>query len=647
MPSSSTLVRVLRFGLFEVDLRSGELRKAGVRVKLHDQPFQVLTILIDRAGELVTREEIRKTLWPGDTFVDFDHGLNNAVNRLREALGDSADKPRFIETLPRRGYRFIGTINGSREIQSALSVPPVPATPQEPGRLVPERRNDRRARYAWILLLVVILAAIFAGMNLRSFKGRLFQTLASESKRSIAVLPFENLTGDANQEYFVDGMTDALITNLSKLGALRVISRTSAMHYKGTHKALPEIAHELNVNSIVEGSVARSGNRVRISAQLVEAANDQSIWVRDYNRNLQDVLQLQNELAMDVAQQVAGKLTSKEQSRLAARTRPVNPEAYEADLKGEYFLTKWSTEGFEKAKQYFEQSIIFDPAYAQGYAGLGEYYSIVAFLGVVPSRENYLKAEDLSRKALEIDETLVQPYVTLGMVKLFFRCDPAGAEKDLNRALELDPGSVYALDYHSYYLLKAGRADEAIGEKRRVVEHDPLAVEASSELGMYLSSVGRNDEAIPQLRKALEIDANHAATHVRLADAYTNKKQYSEAIAEVKKAIALEKMPAGLAQLGDIYARWGKKQEARAVISELIEMSKRSYVSPTFIASVHARLGERGVALRWLEKARANDGTPVSDSAFDTLRSDPRFKVLEAQLTPNQSCPPRVLAEQR
>ena len=647
MPSSSTLVRVLRFGLFEVDLRSGELRKAGVRVKLHDQPFQVLTILIDRAGELVTREEIRKTLWPGDTFVDFDHGLNNAVNRLREALGDSADKPRFIETLSRRGYRFIGTINESREIETALPVPPVPATPQESGRLVPERRNVRRARYAWILWLVAVLAAIFAGMNLRSFQSRSFQTLASESKRSIAVLPFENLTGDANQEYFVDGMTDALITNLSKLGALRVISRTSAMHYKGTHKALPEIAHELNVNSIVEGSVARSGNRVRISAQLVVAANDQSIWVRDYNRNLQDVLQLQNELAMDVAQQVAGKLTPKEQSRLAARTRPVNPEAYEADLKGEYFLTKWSTEGFEKAKQYFEQSIILDPTYSQGYAGLGEYYSIVAFLGAVPSRENYLKAEDLSRKALEIDETLVQPYVTLGMVKLFFRCDPAGAEKDLNRALELDPGSVYALDYHSYYLLKTGRTDEAISEKRRVVKHDPLAVEASSELGMYLSSVGRNDEAIQQLRKALEIDANHAATHVRLADAYTNKQQYSEAIAELKKAIALEKMPAGLAQLGDIYARSGKKQEARAVISELIEMSKRSYVSPTFIASVHARLGERGVALRWLEKARANDGTPVSDSAFDTLRSDPRFKALEAQLTPNQSCPPRVLAEQR
>ena len=507
-----------------------------------------------------------------------------------------------------------------------------------------ETRTTRRKLLLVPMGSVVLLAlvmVVFLRLNgIREWALHKSLVSSRQEIKSVAVLPLQNLTGDSAQEYFADGMTDALITNLSKLGALRVISRTSAMHYKGTRKALPEIGRELNVNAIIEGSVTRSSNHIRISAQLLDAVSEQSLWVRDYERTLQDVLQLQTELATNVAEEVTGKLTAEERSRLSAKARPVNPEAYEAYLKGRYFLNKWSLKGFEKAKEYLEQSIKIDPMYAQGFAGLGEYYAIVAFLGITPP-EDYLKAEDLNRRALQLDPDAVEPYVGLGMIKFFYRCDQAGAEKDLNKALELDPGSVYAHDYHSFYLLKIGRADDAIAEKKKVVESDPLAVEDVSELGMYFSSVGRNDEAIQQLQKALEIDPNHAVTHSRLAEAYTNKQQYNEAVLELEKAIALEVRPERLAHLGDVYARWEKRKEAQAVIRQLIEMSKHRHVSPTLIASIHARLGETVSALMWLERAQVNDDPPISDSAFDTLRSDPRFKTLEAQLKPNQSCPPR------
>ena len=459
--------------------------------------------------------------------------------------------------------------------------------------------------------------------------------------KSLAVVPLENLTQDSSQAYFVDGMTDALIANLTKLGALRVISRTSAMQYKGTHKTFRDIARELNVNAILAGTVSRSGDRVRISARLVDPASNRNLWAQDYDRDLQNILNLQSELALAVAREVAGKLTLKEQSGLSAGAKPVNPEAYEAYLKGRYFLNKWSPQGLEKAKEYFEESIKLDPLYALGFAGLAEYYGTAAFLGIKPPDE-YLKAEDLNRKALQLDPTTVEAYVGLGMIKFLYRCDPAGAESDLNKALELDPGSVYAHDYHSYYLLRIGRADEAIVEKKKVVESDPLAVEAVSELGMYLSSVGRNDEAMQQFHKALEIDPNHGATHARLSDAYMNKQQSNEALLELEKAAALNRAPMLLSRLGDLYARLGKKQEAQAMINELAEMSKRSHVSPIFIASIYARLGEKESALRWLEKAKESGDLDLSDSAFDTLRSDPRYKTLEERLKPAQSCPPRL-----
>ena len=499
--------------------------------------------------------------------------------------------------------------------------------------------GKRKALLVLTLILLFVLA-MSASMRVPRFRewiaGRPLTDMRREIK-SIAVLPLENLTGDSTQDYLVDGMTDALITDLGRLRSLRVISRTSAMRYKGARTPIAQMARELNVEAFLEGSVVRSGNRIRINAQLIQAMPERHLWANAYERDLGDILMLQNDVAWAIAGQVQAKV-SPEERVLLATARPVNPQAYEAYLKGEYFLGKWSTEGLDKAKDYFQQSIDLDPTYAPGYTGMGDYYSLIAFMGMAPPREAYLKAEDFLKKALELDGTNTDPYVLLAMIKLLFRCDPSGAEKDLNRVLEVNPGNVNALDYHSYYLVEVGRMDEAIVEKRRVLEQDPLAVETNSELGMYLLRAGRNDEAIQQLQKTLELDPNYAATYTRLGKAYANKSQYGKAIVELKKAIALDKTPDRMVALADVYDRWGKRQESRALLDELIRISRHRYTPPHLIAGVYARLGEKEAALAWLEKASEHDPPDLSLPEFDLLRSDPRFSKLEVRFKGATTC---------
>jgi len=617
---------ILTFGEFEAKLGSRELCKKGVRVRLPDQSFQILAMLLERPGGLVTREEIRQRLWPRDTFVDFDHGLNNAVNRLREALGDSADSPRFVETLPRRGYRFIAPVEGSGS-PPISSIPPVAESLTTPVKLPAQRKWTVAVAVSGVLA-VAILTIIPSHVRTR----------ATSQITSLVVLPLENVSGDPTQDYFADGMTDTLITNLAGLRSVRVISRTSAMHYKGSHKSLPEIAQELDVDAVVEGTASKAGDRVRINAQLIDARKDQHLWAREYDSDLKDVLQLQSDLASAIALEVAGRLTPNEASRFTAKPRQVSPQAYEAYLKGEYFLDKWTAEGLEKAKSYFEQAIQLDPGFANGYAGLAEYYGTVAFLGDVSPREAWLKSEDLLVKTLAMDKTSSKAHSLLGMLKLQFRCDPVAAEKELNQALELNPGDMRALDYHSYYLLEIGRTNEAIAEKRRVLEHDPLRVITNAELGDYLGQAGRMDEAITQYQKALEIDPNYAPAHRRLGMAYAAKQQYSQAVMELQKALSLDRRPNRLAQLGEVYARWGKRQEALDTIRQLVQMSKQTYVSPTVIAQMYAQLGEKKPAMAWLEKATPDDDPKITDPGFESLRSEPRFNVLEARLRPGESC---------
>src|SRR5438876_441903 len=368
--------RAIQFGIFEVDLRSGELRKRGVKVKLQEQPLQILGILLEKPGEVVTREELRQRIWPADTFVDFDHGLNNAIRRLREALGDSAETPRYIETLSRRGYRFISNFGAA----TSGACPP----------------------------------------------------------RSLAVLPLENLSRDPEQEYFAEGLTEALITTLAKIGELRVVSRTSAMQYKGVHKPLREIARELEVDFVVEGTVLRVGRRVRITAQLIDASRETHLWAESYERDLRDVFALQSEVAQAIAREVHIKLTPQDLAHFA-QPHPVDPEAYEAYLKGRYHWNRRSRDGLGKATQHFQQAIAKDPSYAAAYAGLADCVSILGWWGFVSPEHGCGKGKVLALKALEFDPNLPEAHTSFAWSTAYYDYDFPKCEREFRLAIELNP----------------------------------------------------------------------------------------------------------------------------------------------------------------------------------------------------------------
>jgi TolB-like protein/DNA-binding winged helix-turn-helix (wHTH) protein len=434
---------LVRFGIFEADLRTGELRKSGRKINVQEQPFQVLAMLLERPGVMVTREELRKKLWAADTFVDFDTGLNKAIMKIREALDDSADTPRFVETLPRRGYRFIVPVERAGAGTAMAGVAP----PEESrvGRALHQTR--RREQWAVALAGAALVAALLS-LIARDWRLR---GQARPRIDSIAVLPLENLSGDKEQEYFADGMTDQLITELAKISSLRVISRTSIMQYKAAHKPLPEIARELGVDAVVEGTVVRSGQKVRITAQLIQARDDRHLWSEKYERDPSDILTLQGEVAQAIASQIRIKLTAQERTSLV-RARPVNPQAYEAYLKGNFFRNKVTEEGLDKSIESFTQAIELDPAYAQGYAGLSQSYVYLGIFGLRPSGEVYPKARAAAKKALELDETVAEAHNTLADVKKGYEWDWAAAEAEYKRALELNPSYSLAHGWYADYL---------------------------------------------------------------------------------------------------------------------------------------------------------------------------------------------------
>ena len=421
MKDSNARPRHLRFSVFEVDLRTEELRKQGLKVKLHGQPFQVLAMLLERPGELVTREEIREKLWPGNTFIDFEHSVNNSIRRLREALGDDPAAPRFIETLPRHGYRFIAPVEGG-----AIQELPLPTTGP---RAVRESPLGRHWDIAVASGLVAGLVAVLFAFNVAGLRDRVVTSVGARRAvplpkiESIAVLPLENLSGDPSQEYFADGMTDELITELGKVSALRVISRNSVMLYKGKRKPTPEIARELNVDAVVEGAVMRSGERVRITAQLIQARTDRHLWAESYERDLRDILALQSEVARAIAEEIRIKSTPQERARMASRGS-VDPEAYDACMKGQRAMDPRT---YDIAIKYFQQAIEKEPNFAMAYAGLAGAYSELGNDELISPQESYPKAKAAAMKALEIDDTLVAPHLTLGWAKLRFDWDWTGA----------------------------------------------------------------------------------------------------------------------------------------------------------------------------------------------------------------------------
>src|SRR5262245_6691870 len=616
----------LRFGIFEADLRPGELRKRGLRIRLQEQPFQVLAVLLARPGELVSREELQGRLWTADTFVDFDHGLNKAVNKIREALGDSAESPRFIETVARRGYRFIADVDVV-DLEPGPPYAHAPSTGGDPltadDREPPDVAEETAASKGrgWRTLTITGGALALASVIL---VGWLLQSRGqSPTIRSVAVLPLENLSGDPTQEYFADGMTDQLIATLGQISALRVISRTSVMGYKGARKPLPQIARELNVDAVIEGSIMRADGRVRITAQLIEAAVDRHLWAQSYDGDVRDTIALQSRVARAIAEEIRVNVQPKEQAALKHVTT-VNPDAYEAYLKGRYFWNRRTAEGLNKAKEYFDEAIAKAPDYAQAYSGLADTYALLGDwqYGVMASREALPAAKAAAIKALELDNTLGEAHTSLGFVLSGFDWDWASAEKEFRRAIDVNPGYATAHHWYAWHLSLRGRHREAIAAMRKARSLDPLSLIINADLAEILLIAHLYDESVQQSRKTIDMDPDFALAHNQLAEAYLQEQRRDDAIAEFQKAVQLsEGSPLCVANLARAYASFGRSAEAEHLLTSLKKRSNAAYSNAAEIAMVYAALGEKAQAMVWLEQSyreRFNPGVLLRPG-FDSL----------------------------
>jgi TolB-like protein/DNA-binding winged helix-turn-helix (wHTH) protein/Tfp pilus assembly protein PilF len=632
MLEDDQLRRRFLFGVFELDLRSGELRKHGLRVRLQEQPFQLLAMLVEQSGMVITREELQKRLWPADTFVDFDHGLNKAINKIRDALSDSPDSPRFVETVARRGYRFLAEV---KVIDAAGVQRSEPATqPQHTAEL--DRHLDpahrptepKRRLRAWKIAvgLILILIASLTMWKVQPW-NRPYPVI-----RSLAVLPLESLSSEASQDYFADGMTDELISDLGQISALRVISRTSAMTYKHARKPVPQIARELNVDAIVEGTVLRSGDQVRITAQLIEASSDKHLWSQSYEGELRDTLALQNKVASAIADQIRINLNPQEQATLK-NAKVVNPEAYESYLKGRYFWNKRTADGLKVALAYFNQAVDEDPKYAQAYSGLADTYALLGDwqYAVMTPKEALPKAKAAAMQALELDSTLGEAHNSLAFVLDGFDWDLDAGGKEFRRAIDLNPSYATAHHWFAWHLSLLGRYDEAIAEMRKAESLDPLSLIINADLAELLVLGHSYDESIEQSRKTIEMDRNFAMAHNQLGQAYLEKRMYGEAVTELQKGVQLSGgSPTCIANLARAYAASGKRKEATKLLGDLKKRSNPSYSYGSEIATIYASLGDKDQALNWLEKAyeeRFNPGV-LMRPGFDPLRSDPRFEEL-------------------
>ncbi len=622
----------LHFGVFEVDLRSGELRKHGLRVRLQEQPFQVLVMLLEHSGEVVTRDELQKRLWPADTFVDFDHGLNKTINKIREALGDSAENPRFVETVARRGYRFLAEVklaDASPVRSSEVATRPEPAAEARDrqdlaGKLaMPKHFLSSLAWKTSVFMLLLVMTSLVT-WKLHSWNR------PSAIIRSLAVLPFESLSSDASQDYFTDGMTDELISDLGQISALRVISRTSVMAYKHARKPLPQIARELNVDAVVEGTVLRSGDQVRITAQLIEASADKHLWSQSYEGELRDTLAVQNKVARAIADQIRISLNPQEQAALKS-VKVVNPEAYVSYLKGRYFWNKRTADSLKVALAYFNQAIEEDPKYAQAYSGLADTYALLGDwqYAVMTPKEALPKAKAAAIKALELDSALGEAHNSLAFCLDGFDWDLDSAGKEFLRATELNPGYATAHHWYAWHLALLHRYDEALAEMRKAESLDPLSLIINADLAELLALAHSYDESIQQSRKTIEMDPNFGLAHNHLGQAYLQKHMNDEAVAELQKAVQLSGgSPTCIANLARAYVASGRRSEAENLLSDLKKRSNPSHSLASEIAVIYVALGDTGQAITWLKKGyeeRFNPGVLLRPG-FDPLRSDAHFQ---------------------
>ena len=644
-----------RFGPFEVDAGARELSKGGTKIRLRGQPYLILEVLLSRAGEVVTREEIRARLWPADTFVDFEHGLNTSVKRLRQVLCDSAEEPRYIETVPRLGYRFVAPVEvvtetpePSARVHSSVPTPVARIEPQPIPSSAPVSASlSTSSSSRWRLLRFSLVALSLLGMvfivMVAKFPGRIRWPLGSSNATvnasrspkqfgSLAVLPLENLSDDPAQEYFTDGMTDELIGDLAQLRSLRVISRTSVMHYKGGKQTIPQIGRELAVDAVIEGTVEREKNRVRIRVQLIEAASDRHLWARSYDYELKDVLLLQSTAAHDIASEIQGRVEQPPASSRTSSAPTVQPDAYEAYLKGRYFWNQRTEAGLNKSIEFFQDAIAKDPAFAAAYAGLAGAYSLLGSESLPPEIAR-AKARAAAGKALELDPASVEGHAELGLIEFYYDWNWEQAEQEFQRAIELNPSYATTHQWYSHYLRAMGRLPEALQQAQQAQQSDPLSLSINTTLAARYRDLHDFKQALDVAQRTLELDSNFAPGHELLASIYEQQGDFRSAIRELQKASALSSNNStSLAHLGRAYALSGSHDEARKVAEQLEETSKQHYVPAWDMAVLFAAMGDADTAFRWLEKSYTKRESQMPflkvDYRIDPLRADPRFQKM-------------------
>jgi TolB-like protein/DNA-binding winged helix-turn-helix (wHTH) protein/Flp pilus assembly protein TadD len=609
-----------QFGQYRIDSVERLLLRGEETIALTPKAVDTLLVLVANSGRVVEKDELMKSVWP-DTFVE-EGALARNISALRKALGDDIEDFRYIETIPKRGYRFVAPV---KDLSAPAVVPPDSKLEGPPTRI---------RRIAWLAPVVVTILAA----------GLVFAWFTRDSRNSpriasLAVLPLNNPSSDPAQEYFADGMTEELINSLAKIEALKVISQTSAMTYKGIkNKPLPVIARELNVDAIVEGSVLQSGDRVRITVQLFDGKTERQLWAQSYEQNLRDVLALQAEVASAIAREIRVKLTPQEKQRLT-KSRQVDPEAYLAYSYGRYWWNKRAPEDIQKGIEYFQRAIAKDPSYAPAYAGLADAYALLGSIGsdVLPPNEVMPKAKKAALEAVKLDDSLAEGHTSLAYVKLSYDWDFAGADLEFKRAIDLNPGYATAHHWYAHYFLARSQPEKALAEVRRALALDPLSLSINVGLGWCLYHAHRYDDAIQQFRLTLDLDPNFSLAHSTLGMAYVQKRMYAEALAEFNKASTLPGSHTfALANIGRTYALSGRGAEARQVLRELERSARQEYVPAMYVAAVYAALGTSDQSIKWIEKAYEERSDYMiylmTEPSLDGLRSDPRFRDLSRVL---------------